>query len=179
MNLARTLSPNPYDFLPPLPDFDVSSDDLTDGTAMPLAHVHDSAGGENVSPHLRWSGFPAATRGFAVTCFDPDAPTLSGWWHLQLFGLPVEVTELARGVVTADGAGLPAGAFTTRTDYGTPGWQGASPPPGDVPHRYYVVVHALDTDDLGIGPDVTPAIGGFHLTAHGLARATLLVTYAH
>jgi Raf kinase inhibitor-like YbhB/YbcL family protein len=179
MSLDRPTAPDPYASLPPVPSFEVSSDDLTDGQPIPRTFVHGSAGGENVSPHLRWTGFPAETRGFAVTCFDPDAPTGSGWWHLQLVGLPADVHAVARGAVTADGAGLPAGAFTTRTDYGDPGYQGASPPPGDMVHRYLFAVHALDTDDLGLTADVTPAIVGFHLTVHTIARGVLLATYQH
>ncbi len=178
MNLERTPPPNPYDFLPALPSFTLGSHDVAQDKTVALDFVHDSAGGANLSPHLRWSGFPAETKGFAVTCYDPDAPTASGWWHLLLMDVPAAVTELDRGALAAN-ADLPGNAFTLRTDYGTPGYQGCSPPPGDYPHRYFFVVHALDTESLGIDAEVTPAIGGFHLTAHAIARATLVPVYAH
>lgn len=179
MNLDRTPPPNPYDHLPAVPDFQVSSQDASDGHPIPMFAVHDSAGGQNLSPHLAWSGFPAATQSFAVTCFDPDAPTISGWWHWQAFNIPGSVTELPRGAGAADGTGMPGGAVQTRTDFGTNGYQGSAPPPGDYPHRYFFVVHALDVPALDLGPDTPAAIVGFHLTAHGLARATMMLTYQH
>src|SRR5690606_5727287 len=98
-----------------------------------------SVGGDNVSPQLAWSGFPADTKGFVVTCFDPDAPTGSGFWHWVLVNLPATVTELPRGVAEGD----LGGAFSVRNDYGQHGYGGAAPPAGDRPHRYLFAVHAL------------------------------------
>lgn len=175
MDLTRPLAPNPYEYLPAVPAFEVTSDEVTDGSALPLEHVHDSAGGGNISPSLAWSGAPAGTKSFAVTCFDPDAPTASGWWHWLVADLPADTACLPTGA--GAGIGLPDGAVQFRTDYGTPGYQGAAPPPGDHPHHYYYVVHALDTEELGLAPDTPAAIVGFHLTAHALARATLVATY--
>ncbi len=176
MDLRRQTHPSPFDFLPPVPTFTVTSADLTDGQPVPKAHVHGSAGGENVSPQLSWSGFPAGTKSFAITVFDPDAPTGAGWWHWQVVNLPASVTSLDRG---AAAGGLPDGAVEFRTDYGTYGYQGSAPPPGDQPHHYYFAVHALDVDHLDLAPETTNAVVGFHLTAHTLARGVIVGTYQH
>ena len=176
----RVPPPDPYDFLPPLPAFVLESDDISDGA--PLDAVHASAifgvpGGDDRSPHLRWSGFPAETQSFAVTVFDPDAPTVSGFWHWSVFDIPAGVTELASGAGTADGAGLPAGAVQLRNDAGFPGFVGAGPPPGHGPHRYIVAVHALGVESLGIPPESSPAYLGFNLFGQGIARARLTATF--
>lgn len=174
MSLERAVAPDPHDLLPAAPSFSLESDDIQDGHPLEAAFAHPSAGGGNVSPHLRWSGFPAETKGFAVTCFDPDAPTGSGFWHWVLFNVPGSVTELPRG---ASGDGLPAGAIEGRNDFGELGYGGAAPPAGDRPHRYVFSVHALDTDELGPTADAMPAYVGFNLTFHTLARAAIRPTF--
>jgi Raf kinase inhibitor-like YbhB/YbcL family protein len=177
MSLERPVAPDPYDLLPTVPAFALTSSDLSDGAAKDERHAHGSVGGQNVSPQLSWSGFPAGTRGFVVTCFDPDAPTGSGFWHWTLVNLPASVTELASGVASDGDAGLPEGAFHVRNDYGDRAYGGAAPPAGDRPHRYVFAVHAVDVDRLDVTPDVSPAVVGFNLAFHTLARATLRVTY--
>jgi Raf kinase inhibitor-like YbhB/YbcL family protein len=172
MSLDRPQAPDPYDLLPPVPSFTVTSADLTDGQPLDEMFAHPSAGGKNLSPQLSWSGFPAETRGFVVTCFDPDAPTGSGFWHWVLVNLPATVTELERGVDA-----LPGDAFCVRNDYGERNYGGAAPPPGDRPHRYVFAVHAIDVDRLEVGPDATPAYVGFNLAFHTLARATIRATF--
>jgi len=172
MSLDRAAAPDPYDLLPPAPSFTVTSTDMTDGQPLDELYVHPSVGGKNLSPQLAWSGFPAATRGFAVTCYDPDAPTGSGFWHWVVVNLPGSVTELERGVDP-----LPEGAFCARNDYGEQSYGGAAPPPGDRVHRYVFAVHAIDVDRLEVGPDVTPAYVGFNLAFQTLARATIRPTY--
>jgi Raf kinase inhibitor-like YbhB/YbcL family protein len=174
--LMRRRAPDPYDLLPEVASFSLTSDDIHDGEQLNLVHVHDSARGENQSPHLRWSGFPEETKGFAVTCFDPDAPTGSGFWHWVLVNVPVDVTALARNA-GADSAPLPLGAFHVRNDFGSLGYGGAAPPPGDQPHRYIFAVHALDTDNLHLERSVAPAIVGFNLRFHTLARGRITPTY--
>ena len=174
-------APLPYDFMPQVPSFTVTSTDVTDGEQMGQDQVYNGFGmtGPNISPQLSWTGFPAETQGFAVTCFDPDAPTGSGFWHWLVLGLPADATELATNAGTADGAGLPAGAFMVRNDYGTKDWGGAAPPQGEPPHRYVFAVHALDTASLGINSDVTPAVAGFNLRFHTIARALIIPVYSY
>src|SRR6476660_8494387 len=170
---------NPYEFLPKLPSFTLTSESVTDG--QPLANDQVSgimgAGGEDVSPQLSWSGFPEGTRSFAVTVFDPDAPTASGFWHWAVANIPASVTELASGAGDKDSASLPEGAVQLRNDGGFAGYVGAAPPSGHGPHRYFVVVHAVDTDTLDVDGNTSPAVLGFNLFFHTLGRATLVGTY--
>jgi Raf kinase inhibitor-like YbhB/YbcL family protein len=175
----RPTPPSPYDFLPQVPSFEVTSTDVTDGRPLSAPQVSGvmGAGGEDRSPQLSWSGFPEETRGFAVTCYDPDAPTASGFWHWVVTGIPASVTELPSGAGEEGGANLPEGAYMLRNDGGFAGYIGAAPPAGHGPHRYYFVVHALDTDSLGVPAEASPAFHGFNLFGHTLARATLVVTY--
>jgi len=176
--------PLPYDFMPSVPSFTLTSTDVADGQQMSDAQVFDGFGmtGQNIAPPLSRSGFPAETKSFAVTCFDPDAPTGSGFWHLVLLDVPVSVTELPTGAISGDQSGLPAGAFCVRNDYGLKAFGGAAPPPGDPAHRYVFAVHALDVDDLasqGVDADVSPAVAGFNLRFHTIARAVLVPVFGH
>lgn len=171
--------PLPYEFLPPVPSFTLTSTDIADGEPLKREQVSGmmGAGGQDISPELRWSGFPDATRSFAVTLYDPDAPTGSGFWHWAVCNIPPTVTELPRGAGSPNGAGLPVTAVTVRNDAGERGYLGAAPPEGDGPHRYVFAVHAIDVDSLDIDSSATPAILGFNLTFHTLARAVLVATF--
>jgi Raf kinase inhibitor-like YbhB/YbcL family protein len=172
--LDRPVPPDPYSLLPTVPAFTVTSTDAVEGQQLSDAHTF---AGANQSPQLAWSGFPEETRSFAVTCYDPDAPIVSGFWHWGVVNLPVGVTELATGAGVADGSGLPAGSIQTRNDFGLQGYGGSAPPAGDRPHRYYFVVHAVDVDQLDVSADTSNAVVGFNLVFHTLARAVITPTF--
>src|SRR5512138_33741 len=174
MQLDRPIAPDPYERLPKTGSFTLRSTDVRQGQPMHDAHAF---AGANRSPQLAWSGAPAGTRSYVVTCFDPDAPTPSGFWHWVVVDVPASVTELAADAGRADGSGLPRGAYHCRNDYGTMGFGGAAPPKGDRPHRYSFVVHALDVDRLGLDGSASPAAVSFTLLGHTLARAILTPTY--
>ena len=151
--------------------FTVTSTSFTDGSVLPDAQVYAKG---NRSPQLSWSGAPEGTRSFAITCFDPDAPTGSGFWHWTVANIPADVTALAEG---ASSAGLPNAAVEGRTDFGPPGFGGAAPPLGHGPHRYIFTVFAVDAERLDVTPDSSGAIFGFNLHFHTLARASITGIY--
>jgi Raf kinase inhibitor-like YbhB/YbcL family protein len=169
-------APLPYDFMPAVPSFELHSDDVTHGEQMSENHVFDGWGetGGNISPSLSWSGFPAETKSFAVTCYDPDAPTVSGFWHWAVADIPTSVTELASGAGTPGSPELPASAVTLANSAGFAGYVGAAPPEGHGAHRYFFVVHAVDVESLGLDASAKPEILGFNLHFHTLARAYLV-----
>ena len=152
--------------------FTVTSTSVIDGA--PLAA--EQMGGKDISPQLSWSGAPKGTQSYAVTVYDPDAPTGSGFWHWAVADIPAAVTELQEGAGDDTGSGLPAGAIQLRNDAGAARFVGAAPPAGHGPHRYFVVVHALDVESIGVAADATPAVLGFTMFGHTLGRAVLVAT---
>ncbi|MEO0728356.1 MAG: YbhB/YbcL family Raf kinase inhibitor-like protein [Bacteroidota bacterium] len=130
--------------------------------------------GENTSPDLSWSGAPEGTKSYAITIYDPDAPTGSGWWHWVVFDLPVETTSLASGAGSKEGNLLPTGAIQGITDYGSASYGGPCPPEGHGFHQYIVTVYALKTESLGLDANASPALTGYYLNANALAKASLV-----
>lgn len=170
---------DPFDRIPRTASFTVTSTTVKDGEPWPAPQYSGAfgvPGGEDVSPQLSWSGAPEGTKSYAVTVFDPDAPTQSGFWHWAVVNIPASVTELAEGAGTPSGELLPEGAFQLRNDGGTAQFVGAAPPSGHGKHRYFITVHALDVEDLGVGPEASPAFLGFNIFFHTLGRAVLVAT---
>ncbi len=160
--------------------FTLSSATIKPGSMLTDAQVFNGFGcsGKNISPALSWSGAPAGTKSFALTVYDPDAPTGSGWWHWVVFNIPASATQLPEGAGSAAGKGLPAGSVQGRTDFGAPGFGGACPPAGDKPHRYVFTVYALKTDKLEVPADATAALVGFMINANKLAEAKFSARYS-
>jgi hypothetical protein len=158
----------------------LTSSNFKEGATLPMDHILSSdygfgCSGGNKSPHLAWTGAPAGTRSFAVHCFDPDAPTGSGFWHWAVATLPADVTELPEGAGDDDGSGLPSGTIQYKNDAGGARFLGAAPPPGHPAHRYFINVYALDTADLAVPAGAMPALLGFNLFGHTIARAQMIV----
>ena len=159
--------------------FTISSPDIPAGGTIDKRFEFEGFGcsGENKSPALKWSGTPPGAKSFAVTVYDPDAPTGSGWWHWVVFNIPASATKLAEGAGTADGKGLPAGSMQGRTDFGAPGFGGACPPPGDKPHRYIFTVHALKAEKIDVPADASAALVGFMINANRIGKASFEARY--
>ncbi|MDO9486617.1 MAG: YbhB/YbcL family Raf kinase inhibitor-like protein [Actinomycetota bacterium] len=170
---------DPFWRLPEVPSFALTSEDVQDGARLSPAQmsgIFEVPGGSDTSPQLSWIGAPAATRSYAVTMVDPDAPTMSGFWHWAVAGIPATVTSLEQGAGDEGGPGLPSTAIQLRNDAGSARFLGAAPPSGHGEHRYFITVHALDTEDLEIDAMTSPALLGFKMSFHILARATIIAT---
>ena len=161
-----------------VPEFTVASNTLSHGQEWPLAQYSGAMGvpgGQDISPHLQWAGAPEGTKSYAVTIFDPDAPTGSGFWHWSVGNIPANVTELAENAGVSDGSGLPAGAFQLKHDGGGRGFIGAAPPAGHGAHRYIITIHALGVEKLDIPEDATNAFFGFNRFGNTVGRASMTV----
>ncbi|MBL0318047.1 MAG: YbhB/YbcL family Raf kinase inhibitor-like protein [Alphaproteobacteria bacterium] len=159
-------------------DFTVTSTDVKNGKTMSLDQVYNSFGcaGKNISPQLSWHDAPTGTQSFAVTVYDPDAPTGSGWWHWTLFNIPATTSALPQGV-SRDITRLPKGVVEGRTDFGSTGYGGACPPVGDKPHHYIVTVYALKTPKLDLDSNASGAMVGYNLNQNTLQKASITVTF--
>jgi Raf kinase inhibitor-like YbhB/YbcL family protein len=158
--------------------FKVTSDSFKDGDYLGKDHILSAdfgfgCAGGNQSPHLKWSDAPEGTKCFAVTCYDPDAPTGSGFWHWVVVNIPALVTELALDAGNSKGGKLPAGALQTRTDFGAAGYGGPCPPEGDHSHRYFFTVHAVKSE-LAVTAETSAAVIGFQLHFNTLAKSAVM-----
>ncbi|WP_097461989.1 YbhB/YbcL family Raf kinase inhibitor-like protein [Mangrovitalea sediminis] len=161
--------------------FRLSSPDIAAGKTIAKTYVFNGFGchGDNQSPALHWQGEPKGTQSFAITVYDPDAPTGSGWWHWAVANIPATVHNLPRNAGQANSAMLPTGAVQLRTDFGTSAYGGPCPPAGDKPHHYQFKVYALDVKTLPVSSDSSPALMGFMVHQHALSVAKLVARYEH
>lgn len=154
----------------------LASTDIQDGQMLPMAQVFNSFGctGENKSPQLSWTGVPENAKSLALTVYDPDAPTGSGWWHWVAFNIPVSVSALD---TAASKSAMPEGSIESMTDFGSTGFGGACPPEGDKPHRYIFTLHALDVEKLDLDDKASGAMVGYYLNNHSIEKASITATY--
>lgn len=155
-------------------DFILSSTSIAEGQPMTLDQAYKGCGGKNISPELSWSDAPHGTQSFAITAYDPDAPTGSGWWHWMVVNVPANVHSLAQGASGTDK--MPKGAQELKTDFGHTGFGGACPPPGKM-HRYEFTVFALDTAHMDVPDNAGNAAVGFAIHAHALGEAQITAVY--
>ena len=160
-------------------EFRLTSPSVKEMGTIGNEHVFNGFGctGSNVSPALRWEGTPKDTKSFAVTVYDPDAPTGSGWWHWIIFNISSDTTSLPPDAGKPDGQGAPKGSIQSMTDFGQPGYGGPCPPPGDKPHRYIFTVYALKVDQLPLKKEASGAMVGFYLNQNSLGKASFTAKY--
>jgi Raf kinase inhibitor-like YbhB/YbcL family protein len=158
--------------------FKITSPEINEGAKIAQEQVFNDFGcqGANVSPALNWTGAPTGTKSFAVTVYDPDAPTGSGWWHWVVFNIPASAKGLPKNV-SAQTDLLPAGSVQSRTDFGKPGYGGPCPPVGDKPHRYQFTLYALKVDKLPLDENAPAAMVGFYLHQNLIKKTVLNARY--
>lgn len=173
---GKSSSADPYKHLKKVPSFTLTSTDLSDGKAMGKAQYSGvfGAGGTDTSPQLSWKGFPSGTKSFAVTMYDPDAGTQSGFWHWAVADIPGSVTSLPAGAGDPNSTTLPAPAFDLPNDASLPRFVGAAPPAGSGTHHYFITVYALDVATIGVPRTATPPFLVFTMGTHTLARAHIV-----
>ena len=159
--------------------FTLQSAEIKPNSTIAAAQVYKGFGcdGDNVSPSLSWKNAPAGAKSFAVTVYDPDAPTGSGWWHWVIFNIPPNMTSLSLGIGNPASGQTPKGAVQSRTDFGKPGYGGPCPPKGDKPHRYIFTIYALKVAKIDADENASGALVGFMLNANKLGEASFTATY--
>ncbi len=160
----------------------LTSDSFAEGDYLGQPHVLSAAygfgcSGDNLSPQLAWSGAPSETKSLAITCYDPDAPTGSGFWHWVVANIPATVSALPLGAGDPASGKMPAGALEVRTDFSKPGYGGPCPPAGAHVHRYIFTVHAVSMVALPVTADTSAAVVGFYLNFNTLAKASLIALF--
>jgi Raf kinase inhibitor-like YbhB/YbcL family protein len=160
-------------------DLTLSSKDIAEGEFMSKAQEFNGFGcsGSDLSPHLKWSNAPEGTKSFAITAYDPDAPTGSGWWHWQIVNIPVTVMEIPTGAGNTKTNNAPTGSTQTKNDYGNQGFGGACPPEGHGVHRYRFTLHALSVEKLDLPKDASGALAGYMINSHTIESTTIESLY--
>ncbi len=159
--------------------FTLSSPEFADQGRLDKAHEYNDFGGNgaNRSPALSWSGVPEGARSLALTLYDPDAPTGSGFWHWVAFDISPETCALRRDAGVVGGEHLPAGAIQSANDYGFRGFGGVCPPPGAGAHRYVFTLHALSVDKLGVDAATPNAVARYLIHANSIGTASITAFY--
>lgn len=176
---ADAATTNPYAKLPAVPRLTITSTSVQDGQqfATPqLSGLFGVPNGQDQSPQLSWTAGPAKTKSYVVTMYDTDAPTGSGFWHWVVYGIPATTHALPAGAGALKSTALPKGSVQATNDAGMARYLGAAPPKGDQPHHYYLTVTALDTDKLPVATNASPALIGFAISSHTLARGDIIAT---
>lgn len=159
--------------------FTLSSQDIGNGKFLNKTQEFNGFGcsGGDLSPHLKWHGAPKETKSFAITAYDPDAPTGSGWWHWQVVNIPKTVTEVLAGAGSTDNSQAPKGSLQMINDYGSRGFGGACPPAGHGVHHYQFTIHALSIEKLELPADASGALTGYMINANTIESSTIESLY--
>jgi hypothetical protein len=157
----------------------LSSNDIAQGKLMAKAHEYNGFGcsGGDLSPHLKWSNVPKGTKSFAITAYDPDAPTGSGWWHWQVINIPINVLEIPTGAGNTKSTASPMGSSQIKNDYGSRGFGGACPPLGHGIHHYRFTLHAISVEKLELPDDASGALAGYMINANSIASSSIESLY--
>jgi len=160
-------------------DFKLFSSDISSGEMMSKTQEFAGFGcnGGNLSPHLRWSGAPKGTKSFAITAYDPDAPTGSGWWHWQIVNIPASISQILSGAGDISKKTAPIKSMQIENDFGSQGFGGACPPVGDKPHRYQFTIYALSVENLDVAVNASGALVGYMIKSNSLASSTIEAIY--
>ncbi len=159
-------------------EFTLKSTDISGQLSQDQVFSGFGCVGKNISPELNWQNAPKSTKSYAITVYDPDAPTGSGWWHWVVFDIPNSYTSIKAGAGNLQNNLAPKGSVQSITDFGSTGYGGACPPSGDKPHQYIFTIYALDVEKLGVDAKSSPAMVGFFLNQHAIAKASLIAYYS-